>query len=491
MGNRKVFKKPLMFVGTNSSAGKSFMVAALSRILKLEGFDVAPFKAQNMSLNSFVTLDGKEMARAQVFQAFACGIEPEVQMNPILLKPQGDSVSQLIVDGRPVGNYSSKDFYERSLRDRLFGHVLEAFNYLSERYNPIVIEGAGSISELNLKDKDIVNLNLAKVVDADVYLVADIDRGGVFGSVYGNIALLKGWENKLIKGVIVNRFRGDIKLFEEGVNILERITGKKVVGVVPFIDGLYLEEEDSLNRDERDSFEEGKLKIAIIKLKHLSNFTDFDHLFHLQDISLLYTDRPEKLLEADVIIIPGSKSTIKDLRFLKQSGLFEIIKRHHLSGKMVVGICGGFQMMGEKVCDPYKIESDYTEEEGLAIFPVTTVLEKEKLTKRVEFKFLNYEQLCYGYEIHNGITEYKTDKFLCRIKNGDYDGTFVNKSFGTYIHGILDNEVVVRYILSLHGYTLNRWQSINELKNRSLDKMAEVVKKHLDMEYIYKMAGVL
>lgn len=382
--------RPIMFVGTCSDAGKSVINAAFCRIFKQDGYQPAPFKAQNMSLNSYSTPEGGEMGRAQVVQAEACGISPHTDMNPILLKPTNDKSSQVVLNGKPVGNMSAKDYFGiQNQKEELFKEAIEAFNRLEARYNPIVLEGAGSISELNLRDRDITNMRMAMKAGASTYLIADIDRGGVFGSVYGTIALLRPEERALMKGVIINKFRGDASLFEEGRSLLKELTGIPVVGVIPWFRDIKIEEEDSVALDmKNNTYKDGKINVAIILLKRMSNFTDFDVLEMDPRFNPYYTNNIDEIEKADIILLPGSKNTLSDLQSLRANGIAMAIIRAHKAGKKVIGICGGYQMMGIRLEDPESIEGNIPAIPGLGLLPQCTVIEQEKITRQSDFAFL-------------------------------------------------------------------------------------------------------
>ena len=382
--------RPIMFVGTCSDAGKSVINAAFCRIFKQDGYQPAPFKAQNMSLNSYSTPEGGEMGRAQVVQAEACGISPHTDMNPILLKPTNDKSSQVVLNGKPVGNMSAKDYFGiQNQKEELFKEAIEAFNRLEARYNPIVLEGAGSISELNLRDRDITNMRMAMKAGASTYLIADIDRGGVFGSVYGTIALLRPEERALMKGVIINKFRGDASLFEEGRSLLKELTGIPVVGVIPWFRDIKIEEEDSVALDmKNNTYKDGKINVAIILLKRMSNFTDFDVLEMDPRFNPYYTNNIDEIEKADIILLPGSKNTLSDLQSLRANGIAMAIIRAHKAGKKVIGICGGYQMMGVRLEDPESIEGNIPAIPGLGLLPQCTVIEQEKITRQSDFAFL-------------------------------------------------------------------------------------------------------
>lgn len=479
--------RPIMFVGTGSDVGKSVVNAAFCRIFKQDGYSPAPYKAQNMSLNSYATPDNLEIGRAQAMQAEACGIECMVEMNPVLLKPTSDLSSQVVLNGKPVGNKSASEYFLDTDREELFREAFKSFTKLYSRFSPVVIEGAGSISEVNLWDKDITNMRVAVEANAATYLIADIDRGGIFGSVFGTIELLPENQRNLIEGIIINKFRGDIKLFEEGKRILEKLTKKPVVGVVPYFKDIYLEQEDSVVIDHKTSTSQsGKINVCIILLPHLSNFTDFDSLERISEVHLYYSNNPDEIEKADIVILPGSKSTITDFGFLNETGIFKTIIQMHRQGKQVYGICGGFQMMGRKIYDPDNVESDIKEINGLGIIPVTTTITTVKKTEQVTFSFLNESQPCLGYEIHMGITRSDNSSPLCNI-NGLDDGYFLNeRTWGTYIHGIFDNSVVMEYILKQVRPEIEVKQNFFEFKNKEYDRLASHVRNSVDMEFIYK-----
>ena len=345
---------PLMFAGTGSDVGKSIVAAAFCRIFRQDGYQPAPFQAQNMALNSYATPEGLEIGRAQAVQAEAAGIACHTDMNPLLLKPQSDHTSQVVLNGKPIGSKSAYDYWRRGASDIDFRQeVCQAFDRLAARYNPIVMEGAGSISEINLRDTDLVNLPMARHAKADVILVGDIDRGGVFASVYGSIALQTPEDRQLIKGIIINKFRGDLRLFEDGKRMLEEICGIPVLGIIPYFKDIHIEEEDSVALAQKSmQLAHGKVNIAVVMLQHLSNYTDFDALEQDPRVHLFYTNNVEDIRKADIIIVPGSKSTLHDLYELRRNGVAQAIVRAHREGASVLGICGGYQLMGVEVCDP-------------------------------------------------------------------------------------------------------------------------------------------
>lgn len=499
--------KPIMFVGTCSDAGKSVINAAFCRIFKQDGYHPAPFKAQNMSLNSYSTPEGGEMGRAQVVQAEACGIAPHTDMNPVLLKPTNDKSSQVVLNGRPVGNMSARDYFGmQNRKEELFKEAIEAFHRLESRYSPIVLEGAGSISELNLRDRDITNMRMAEQAGAATFLVADIDRGGVFGSVYGTIALLKPEERALMKGIIINKFRGDASLFDDGRKIIEDLTGIPVVGVIPWFRDIKIEEEDSVALDmKHNTYRDGKINVAIILLKRMSNFTDFDVLDMDPRFNAYYTNNIDEIEKADIILLPGSKNTLSDLQSLRASGIAEAIIRAHKNGKKVIGICGGYQMMGARLEDPKAIEGNLPAVPGLGLLPQCTIIEPEKITRQSTFAFLpglckdnsckdgsqTIPYDCHGYEIHMGRTTLLGDapeSPVAVLDDGRTDGYYLNSTcWGSYMHGILDNpEVLNNLAEGFDKETADLPFDYAAFKEEQYDKLAALVRKHIDMDYIYR-----
>jgi len=486
--------KPIMFVGTCSDAGKSVINAAFCRIFKQDGYQPAPFKAQNMSLNSFSTHEGGEMGRAQVVQAEACGITPHTDMNPVLLKPTHDKSSQVILNGKPIGNMSAKEYFQNEIgKDKLFGEAIAAFQRLNERFNPIVMEGAGSISELNLRDRDITNMRMAIAAGASTYLIADIDRGGVFGSVYGTIALLKPEEKARIKGVIINKFRGDISLFEEGRSIIQELTGVPVVGIIPYFRDIKIEEEDSVALEMKtNTYKEGKINVAIILLKRMSNFTDFDVLETDPRFNPYYTHNFDEVEKADIIILPGSKNTLADLQSIRANGMTEAIIRAYKNGKKIIGICGGYQMLGIRLEDPQGLEGNIPSVPGLGLLPLITTIENEKITTQSNFSFLPSakENRCQGYEIHMGRTSLLNDTQnnpVVRLENGQEEGFYLNeRCWGSYMHGILDNPVVLDHLADGFEQEENTTSfDYKAFKNEQYDKLATLIRQNVDIDYIY------
>lgn len=498
-----------MLQGTSSHVGKSILATALCRIFYRMGRQVVPFKAQNMALNSYVTRKGLEMGRAQVAQAEAAGLEPDVDMNPVLLKPTGNSCSQVIINGMPLGNMSARDYHtEYSLR--AFSAVTEALERLKQQYDTIVIEGAGSPAEVNLRDHDIVNMRVAKYLRAPVLLVADIDRGGSLAALVGTLELLEPEERNLVKGLIINKFRGDISLFTPAVDFLEQKTGKPVLGVIPFIEQLGIDEEDSVSLDDKPRAPRtGDVQIAVIQMPKISNFTDFDSLSDEPDVSLYYVRTAAELGHPDVILLPGSKNTTEDLRWLYASGLAGAVLKLVKDGTPVIGICGGYQMLGQVIYDPHHTESDFPETAGLGLLPVRTTFADWKQTYQVQalcrpFPFMG-ETLeardLTGYEIHMGQTVVDSGAsepfVVCQRSGKDCSltaGTAREDGlvFGTYVHGLFDNDRFRREMLNI----LRRHKGLAPLpaqrnykaeKERSYDRLAAVTAHHLDMDKLLRI----
>lgn len=482
--------KPLMFVGTGSDVGKSVIAAAFCRIFLQDGYKPAPYKAQNMALNSYATPEGLEIGRAQAVQAEAAGVPCHTDMNPLLLKPSADTVCQVVLHGKNIGNKHAIDYFTTSNRDALRKEVCDAYDRLEKRFNPIVLEGAGSISEINLREMDLVNMPMAKHAGASVILVADIDRGGVFASVYGSVLLLKEEERKLLKGILVNKFRGDLRLFESGVKMMEELTGIPVIGVVPYYKDIHIEEEDSVMLHSKNRFaQKGKVNIAVVLLRHMANFTDFNALEHDDRIHLYYSNQPSEIMSADIIIIPGTKNTLEDLQTLRNEGVAQAVLQAHRQGKTILGICGGYQMLGAELHDPDGVESNLVKMPGLGLLPLKTVLEGEKITRQVSFAFSGSDELCSGYEIHNGRTEYISEiEVLNRLSDGSSDGCVDNNCIGTYIHGILDNKVVVDKLIEpyLRGSDFSEFD-YKKFREEQFDKLAGHVRANVNMELVYRL----
>ena len=482
--NEKMKKlRAVMLAGTGSDVGKSVIAAALCRIFKQDGYQPAPFKAQNMALNSYATPEGFEIGRAQAVQAEAAGIPCHTDMNPLLLKPSSDHTSQVILHGKPIGNKNAYDYWRRGTSEIDFrAEVCSAFDRLASKYNPIVMEGAGSIAEINLKDRDLVNMSMARHANADVILVGDIDRGGVFASVYGSIMLQTPEDRRLIKGIIINKFRGDMRLFDEGRQLMEDICGVPVLGVVPYYKDIFIEEEDSLALSEKlkvksEKRSADKVNIAVVLLRHISNFTDFNRLERDPRVNLFYTNNVNDIGQADIIILPGTKSTLDDLLELRRNGCAQAILRAHRDGRTIVGICGGYQMLGQTIEDPDGIEGTIASLPGLGLLPIHTTMTAEKKTEQVTFLFEG--QTCQGYEIHQGVSDTRE-----QIVQTDH-------CIGTYIHGFLDNAPVIEHLLSNHTSHLSpltsHLTSYADFKQQQYDKLAAHVCQYVDMERIYQI----
>ena len=495
--------KNIMLLGTGSNVGKSIITAGLCRMFYQDGYKVSPFKSQNMALNSFITKDGKEMGRAQVVQAEAANIEPEAFMNPILLKPTTDRKSQVIVNGKVYKNMDAREYF--AYKHNLKKDIMSAYDHIRKNFDICVLEGAGSPAEINLKEDDIVNTGMAEMADSPVVLVADIDRGGVFAAIYGTIMLLEESERNRIKGVIINKFRGDKTLLTPGIEMIEKLTNVPVLGVVPFVP-LDIEEEDSLGIDKYNIKKEGKIRISVIKLKYISNFTDIDALSHYNDVSLKYVTKSSDLGNEDIIIIPGSKNTVEDMKDLIEKEINTKIIRLAKEGTVVFGICGGFQMLGQKIMDPDGLESDLKEISGLDLLNMETVMEKSKITTQYKNKIKKASGLLTGaegieikgYEIHQGYS-YPTSEEIntvdCIFEDEKLKGAVKDNIIGTYIHGIFDNSEFTNYFLNkvrkLKGLdNIEENFSFSEYKNREYDKLAQVLRENLDMEKIYDIMEV-
>lgn len=480
--------KNIMIQGTMSNAGKSLLCAGLCRIFKQDGYHVAPFKSQNMALNSFITKAGGEMGRAQVVQAEAAGIAPDTRMNPILLKPTTDVGSQVIVNGKVQGNMRAMEYYRR--KREFIPDVLEAYNSLASEYDIIVIEGAGSPAEINLKQEDIVNMGLAKLVDAPVLLVGDIDRGGVFAQLYGTVALLEEDERDRIKGTIVNKFRGDRAILEPGLKTLEDLCGVPVAGVIPYTH-VDIDDEDSLTERFDKSTERKLIDIAVIRLPRISNFTDFSPFEQYGNVSLRYVDSVGDLHQPDMIILPGTKSTIADLRWLRQCGLEAAIHKAANAGTLVFGVCGGYQMLGRTVSDPEQVEAAGTTEIlGMGLLEMDTIFLGEKVQTQTTGVFSgisgmlsDLNGMAYsGYEIHMGRSEEEMPAL-----------TGADNVYGSYVHGIFDasgiSDTILKAICVKKGIDFDALETFNisEYKERQYDLLADAVRSGLDMEFIYRI----
>jgi adenosylcobyric acid synthase len=502
----------IMILGTGSDVGKSVLAAGLCRILKQDGYQVAPFKAQNMALNSFITPEGGEMGRAQVVQAEAAGIEPHVDMNPILLKPTSNVGSQVILHGKVLGNFTAEAYYKKKVD--LVQQVMESYHRLEKQYEVLVIEGAGSAAEINLRDKDLVNLSMAGRVAAPVLLVADIDRGGVFASIVGHMELFTSEEKELVKGFIINKFRGDPSLLTSGLEFIEARTGKPVLGLVHYFTDIQIPEEDSVALDLKMRLAQARAKdqvrIGIVRLPHISNYTDFDSLEQEPSVSLSYFTSPELVFDQDLVILPGSKNTLDDLQYLHSQGIAEAIISFHGKGGNVVGICGGYQMLGSRVLDPLGVESDLSEIAGLNLLAMETELLGEKVTTQVKARII-WEELAdpgeqvHGYEIHMGRSRPlgPTTPLLEIVERNDQpvrvsDGLVSDdgRVWGSYLHGLFDNDGL-RHRLINHlkatgdvEPTKEGLGSFRRWKEEQYDKLASHLRGHLDMDRIYQIIGL-
>lgn len=475
-----------MLVGTGSDVGKSVLCTGLCRIFLQDGYRPAPFKAQNMALNSYATPDGFEIGRAQAVQAEACNLPPHTDMNPLLLKPNSEHTTQVVLNGKPIGNRSAYAYFRKEGREELRTAVNEAFDRLSAQYNPVVMEGAGSVSEINLRDSDLVNMPMARHADADVILVADIDRGGVFASCYGSVMLQTPEDRKRIKGIIINKFRGDIRLFEEGRKMIEELCGVPVLGVVPMFRDIVIDEEDSVALEKKQtSLSEHKINVAVVLLRHISNFTDFNILERDERVNLFYTNNVSDIERADIIILPGTKATLDDLYELRRNGVAKAIIRAHHDGKQVIGICGGYQMLGQTVNDPDGIEGSVASLPGLGLLNIDTTMTADKTTEQVEFSFEG--QRCVGYEIHQGRSTWSREGKASSLPSVVREGTCM----GTYIHGFLDNMAVIDYLLSPFADQASTdsqavvQESVEEFRNRQYDLLADHLRQYVDIDKLY------
>jgi adenosylcobyric acid synthase len=510
-----------MIVGTGSGAGKSLIVAALCRIFRDMGISVAPFKAQNMALNSSITADGSEIGRAQALQAEAAGIAPTVDMNPILLKASGEKGSQVIIQGRVHSMMKAQEYY--AFKKEAWKAVKESYGRLSRAYDLIVMEGAGSPAEINLMSVDIVNIAAAKHAKAPVLLVGDIDKGGVFASLYGTVKLL-GRDSRHIKGYVINKFRGDLAILEPGLDMIREKTGKPVIGVLPYIHDMGLPEEDGLALQKQSALSTQhssgkKIKVVVVKFQYISNFTDFDPFLCEPDVAITYSAEPAEIENADLIIIPGSKNTVKDLLFLKKHGLDRSIRKAYEKGVQIVGTCGGYQMLGKKIYDPLGVESHHKEVDGLGILNIETTFDKEKTTCQVEAEIiepwdrgpgtgkrrtdtgsLTTAPVLKGYEIHMGVS--RGDIGLFRLKRLSshpalstqhsaplLDGSMNRNCWGTYLHGIFENDsfrqAILNQLRERKGLAkVNTSLSYTGSKEKALNRLAGIVAHHIDMEFV-------
>jgi len=493
--------KGIMVQGTGSGVGKSIITVALCRYFSMKGYRVTPFKAQNMALNSFITKEGAEIGRAQALQAMAAGVEPTWAMNPVLLKASGPLGTQVILKGKPIGTLKPSQYY--ALRDKAWEAVLEGWDYLSQEFDIAVVEGAGSPAEINLKDVEIVNMAVAKRFELPVVLVGDIDKGGVFASLYGTLALLEE-DAKYIKAFIINKFRGDIQILEPGLKAIEEKTKVPVIGVIPYMKELFIEEEDSLGLQQKAySYHLEPLKIVILKLPFISNFTDFVPLLYEEDTEVVFSLRAVDLLNADLIIIPGTKNTIEDLEYLKKTAVVDTLKKALNKGVYIFGICGGYQMMGKVLRDPDSIESSTAETRGLGFLETETEFLKEKTTTQVIaeqlspiFDSVKVDGSLWGYEIHMGTTQVDGSGLFSgkRLSNNEQiiDGSAKGYAAGTYLHGIFENDhfrlALLNHLRQRRGLPLKSTTfSYRELRDRSIKQITDIVVDALDMDFIERL----
>ena len=480
----------MMVQGTTSDAGKSTLVTGLCRVLKRRGFRVAPFKPQNMALNSAVTVDGGEIGRAQALQAQAAGVDPTTDMNPILLKPNSDLGAQVIVHGRVVGNMPAAEYHQYKSVARQA--VLASHERLAARYDVIVTEGAGSPAEINLREGDIANMGFAEAIDCPVILIADIERGGVFAHLVGTVALLSPSEQARVAGFVINRFRGDLSLLDSGLRWLERYTGKPVLGVLPYLHGLNLDAEDAINR-ERGAADTGALKVIVPALTRINNHPDFDPLRHHPQVDLRYVGPGESPPPADLVILPGSKSVRSDLDWLRRHGWPEYLEKHLRYGGKVLGICGGLQMLGRVIADPLGLEGPRGESPGLQWLDLETTLEAEKQLRNT-VGVLTFEDVAVrGYEIHAGVTRGRAlERPSAVLENGRPDGAISDdgRILGTYLHGIFESPGACAALL--------RWAGLNDpleidyrgVREEAIDRVADSVENHLDMAAILRLLNL-
>jgi len=506
--------KSLMIQGTGSGVGKSLIVSGLCRIFSDMGIRVAPFKAQNMALNSFITRDGGEIGRAQALQAEAARVEPSVDMNPILLKATGEAGCQVILNGKVHSNMKADEYYE--FKNEAWNAVTSAYERLSKKHDLIVIEGAGSPAEINLSKDEVVNMRVARHLNSPVILVGDIDKGGVFASFYGTIGLLDG-DADYIRAFIINKFRGDINILNPGLDMIYEKTGRPVLGVIPYLGDMGLHEEDGIPLERMkgsrvQGFEGSRSRIVVLRLRYIANFTDFDPFMYEPDAELIYSLWEGDIENADVIIIPGSKNTVKDLLFLREHGIDKSIKRAVGKGVPLIGVCGGYQMLGKKIYDPHEMESGHRETEGLGLLDIETTLEEVKTTCQVEAEIIGVcdwglgfskkntnprslipNPILKGYEIHMGMTTGDIGLFrLNRLDSSNanvFDGSQKGNVWGTYIHGIFDNDVFRRNLINslrLKKGLMPLEETIDytKMRDESLDRWARIIKDSIDMKFI-------
>ena len=481
----------LMIQGTTSDAGKSTLVTALCRLLARRGIQVAPFKPQNMALNSAVTQDGNEIGRAQAVQAYAAGLAPHVDMNPILLKPNTDTGAQVIIQGKAVGNMNAVGYHEYKNIAKVA--ALDSYHRLAEQYQAVIIEGAGSPAEINLRARDIANMGFAESIDCPVIIIADIDKGGVFAHLVGTLDLLSQSEQDRVIGFVINRFRGDISLLQSGLDWLEERTGKPVLGVLPFLKGFHLESEDAVTKSPIKTDTNAKLNIVIPIMPRTSNHTDWDALRLHPDVQVTLIGANEPIPPADLVILPGSKSVQSDLAFLRQEGWQDYLKKHLRYGGKVIGICGGYQMLGEQLRDPLGLENPHpdTQSAGFGLIPMETVLEKDKLLKQRQgtLSFTTTSTDVTGYEIHSGVSRFSQNVMhFCVLENGEKEGYVSNDNqiIGTYLHGVFDHPDALHALLNWAGVKNAATFDYDQYRDSEINRLADSAEQHINIDELIK-----
>ncbi len=480
----------LMIQGTTSDAGKSTMVAGLCRLLKQKNISVAPFKPQNMALNSAVTENGGEIGRAQALQAVAAGIKPHTDMNPVLLKPNSDTGAQVIIQGHAIDNMAADDYqhYKKIAQQA----VLESYHRLKQQYDVILVEGAGSPAEINLRENDIANMGFAEAVDCPVWIVADIDRGGVFAHLTGTLALLSQSEQERVNGFIINRFRGDYSLLKPGIDWLENYSSVKTVGTIPYLHGLHLDAEDALSQTQGKASDTNALNIVVPLFPHISNHTDFDPLLLHPQVNLTFVSHEQEIPAADLIILPGSKNVAFDLEWLKSQCWDQAIAKHLRYGGKVMGICGGFQMLGKEILDPMQLESSTTQSKGLGLLDISTTLQTKKQLRNVNGSLSISNAPVSGYEIHAGISSGDALNHPAILLSDKNDGAISKDQqiMGTYLHGLFETDIACQSLLQWAGLQQAKPNNYHDQREKNIDRLAASMEKHLDMNWLFKTLGL-
>lgn len=480
----------LMVQGTTSDAGKSVLVAGLCRVLSRKGIKVVPFKPQNMALNSAVTVDGGEIGRAQAVQAQACGLEPHTDMNPVLLKPNSDTGAQVIIQGHAVTEMDAVSYH--GYKATAMAAVLDSYYRLQDQYQVVLVEGAGSPAEINLRENDIANMGFAEKVDCPVILVADIDRGGVFAHLVGTLELLSPSEQARVMGFVINRFRGDVSILQPGLDWLEQRTGKPVLGVLPFLKGFHLEAEDAVAGQQELDTHSKTLKVVVPVVSRISNHTDFDALRLHPQVDLQFVRAGEEIPGADLIILPGSKSTRSDLRWLREQGWDKAIEKHLRYGGKLIGICGGFQMLGKNVADPKGIEGDAGSSEGLGLLDMTTTLAADKQLRREKGRLAFCEAQVEGYEIHAGVTQGPAlDNRAIQLEaRSDGAMSVDGQILGTYLHGLFDHSEACEALLKWAGLEQVQRVDYRARQEADINRLADAIETHLDLDRVFEMLNI-